>query len=1232
MRIARRYTRAGQDAYSDIAFVTSRSTMTGPDGTALFDLEAVEAPQAWSAIAVDVMAQKYLRKAGVPVKTKPKPEKGVPDWLVRSVPDEDALAKMPANERTSGETSAKQLFDRMAGGWTYWAWTSGVFDAEEDAQAFNDELRYMLAAQIAAPNSPQWFNGGLNWAYGLEGGAQGHYYVDPSTGRLKKSDSAYERPQLHACFIQGVTDDLLGEGGVFDIFTREARLFKYGSGAGANYSALRGANEPLSGGGVSSGLMSFLKVGDRAAGAIKSGGVTRRAAKMVVLDLDHPDIEEFVDWKAREEAKVAALVTGSKTMKARLEAVVRACANCAGDTEDCFDPKKNAALRREISAARRAGVPDGAVGRAIALARQGDFDLDLVELDADWDSEAYATVSGQNANNSVRVPDAFLRALEDDGDWDLVRRTDGLASKTIRARGLWRKIAKAAWSCADPGVQFSDTINAWHTCPASGDIQASNPCSEYFFIDDTACNLASLNLMKFAGEDLSFDADALAHAARLWTIVLDTTVTMAQFPSKEIAKRSFDHRTLGLGFANLGGLAMAAGFSYDSDAARDAAAAITALMSATAYATSAELAEALGAFPAYKKNEAHVLRVLRNHARAAYGEMDADEYEGLNVPPRALVADDCPFDGLARRAADAWETAVDLATTHGVRNAQVTAIAPTGTIGLVMDCDTTGIEPDFALVKYKKLAGGGHFKIVNRAAVKGLKQLGYSEDAINAIETYALGHATLKNAPGVNWKTLEAKGFTKHEINIVEEALKDAFDVRFAFSPWALGEGFCKDVLGLDAARIADPSLDLLSAMGFSDTDIEAANTYCCGAMTLEGAPHLKDEHLNVFDCATPCGRIGTRSLSLNAHLEMMAAVQPYVSGGISKTVNLPAAATIDECGETYAQAWSLGLKSVALYRDGSKLSQPLLGALLDDNEADALEEAVRDTPIKAAKAVAQKVVEKVIEKVVAADVSRHRLPDRRKGYIQKATVGGHKVYLHTGEFENGDLGEIFLDMHKEGAAFRSLMNNFAIAISIGLQYGVPLEEFVDAYIFTRFEPAGIVTGNDRIKHATSILDYIFRELAVSYLDRDDLAHVGPAASLDGLGQGVGEGRLDRTDDVAETVKFISKGFARGQAPENLIRMADAAKRLRAKTGTDGGGQTTARTNDDATEARSAGVGASTVEHSPTAHIPGSVRASDESRARGYSGDACPECGSFTLLRSGTCLRCDTCGTTTGCS
>ncbi len=497
MRIERRYTKEGQSPYADIAFKTANSEIRNPDGSVVFRLENIAVPEQFSQVATDILAQKYFRKAGVPARLKRMEEETVPSWLWRSAPDDSALAALPADQRHGSEMDARQVFDRLAGTWTYWGWKGGYFDRESDAQTFFDELRYSLARQMVAPNSPQWFNTGLHWAYGIDGPAQGHFFVDHETGKLTRSKSAYEHPQPHACFIQSVDDDLVNEGGIMDLWVREARLFKYGSGTGSNFSALRGEGEKLSGGGRSSGLMSFLKIGDRAAGAIKSGGTTRRAAKMVVVNADHPDIESYIDWKVREEQKVAALVAGSKSLAKHLKAIMKACVNCEGNGSDCFDPKLNPALKREIKAAKKSSIPENYIKRVIQLAQQGFRDIDVPVYDTDWDSEAYLTVSGQNSNNSVSVTDAFLRAVENDGDWHLTARRDGKVMKTLKARELWEKIGNAAWASADPGLHFNTTMNDWHTCPEAGPINASNPCSEYMFLDDTACNLASLNLLAF---------------------------------------------------------------------------------------------------------------------------------------------------------------------------------------------------------------------------------------------------------------------------------------------------------------------------------------------------------------------------------------------------------------------------------------------------------------------------------------------------------------------------------------------------------------------------------------------------------------------------------------------------------------------------------------------------------------------------------------------------------------
>ncbi|HEU4548341.1 MAG TPA: vitamin B12-dependent ribonucleotide reductase, partial [Rhizomicrobium sp.] len=1075
MRIHRHFTIEGHSPYEGIAFRTTSSEIRNPDGSVVFAQDGIEVPESWSQVAADVLAQKYFRKAGVPKVLSPVPEDGVPSFLWR---------REAASADTGAERSARQVFDRLAGTWTYWGWKGGYFDSETDAQAFHDELCHMLATQKCAPNSPQWFNTGLHWAYGIDGPSQGHYYVDHKTGRLTRSGSAYEHPQPHACFIQSVKDDLVNDGGIMDLWTREARLFKYGSGTGTNFSSLRGQDERLSGGGKSSGLMSFLKIGDRAAGAIKSGGTTRRAAKMVIVDIDHPDIEDFIEWKVIEEQKVAAMVAGSKLAERHLKAVLKACVNCEGSGGDCFDPAKNPALRREIRAARKSMIPDNYIERVISFARQGFKDIEFRTYDTDWDSDAYASVSGQNSNNSVRVTDAFLQAVRDDADWNLTWRGTGTVAKTVKARDLWQKISHAAWACADPGIQFHTTINDWHTCPAGGEIRASNPCSEYMFLDDTACNLASLNLMAFrkagpapgsaAAGQSSFDVPAFEHAVRLWTIVLEISVMMAQFPSKEIAQLSYDYRTLGLGFANLGGLLMSAGIPYDSREGRAIAGAISALMTGAAYSASAEMAGELGAFPEYAANSDAMLRVIRNHARAARGETAG--YENLSTPPVPLDLEAIPDEllsgrALAEAAARVWDDALSMGKEFGFRNAQATVIAPTGTIGLVMDCDTTGVEPDFALVKFKTLAGGGYFKIINRCVPEALASLGYGQAEIDAIVAYAVGHGTLEDYRGkINYDALRAKGFGDPEIGAIEAALESAFDIRFVFNKWTLGTQFCTEVLKFDSATLDAPDFDMLKALGFAKADIDAANLHVCGAMTLEGAPFLKERHLPVFDCANPCGRIGKRALSVESHIRMMAAVQPFISGAISKTINMANSATIADCGEAYMLSWKLGLKANALYRDGSKLSQPLSSQVFafadeEEDEAGAPRAAVAQQNSAHQTVVTERIVERVIEKVRSHE--REKLPHRRKSYTQKAIVGGHKVYLHTGEYEDGRLGEIFIDMHKEGAAFRSLMNNFAIAISVGLQYGVPLEEFVDAFTFTRFEPAGLVIGNDSIKNAT---------------------------------------------------------------------------------------------------------------------------------------------------------------------
>jgi ribonucleoside-diphosphate reductase alpha chain len=1689
MKFHRTYSTPG-NPYAELTFEPRSSKIVNPDGSVIFEATDVMVPAGWSQVAVDVLAQKYCRKAGVPKVTKPVPEEGVPQWLWRSVADDSALERFPRDEQFGAERDARQVFNRMAGCWTYWGWKYGYFDTEDDARVYYDEMCAMLARQIGAPNSPQWFNTGLYWAYGISGPAQGHWYVDPSDGTARPSPNAFEHPQVSACFILGIEDDLVNVGGIFDGVLREARIFKGGSGcvssnamvpiagrglmrigdlfaevsrtrplvrfdehgsfidisdmglrtislnantgeldldpidrvwsynlpkedkvsvtfengttatvscwhpfmvwdgdaiterradrlhpgdavicsgptarnamnraavrprleysyekfrqvktasvpltedlawlvgyfigggsleerirrrsrdegrrlyayrrmrlrfqhasretlqkaerilreffaanssvaqaagsrgytlasghqgagaffathvrapgskkhdaevprcilaadtdiqyaflaglldsdgtvrdgravafsassafveqvgalasllgigggvvrrehgadvtvvrtstsshdkariaghmadaarirrlmerdaqpqhaiaisqrmlqelfsetpldatgidslrvrtaagpmhvgsltcerllskqqidaalqcirdadrspalrllsrvtkhvtfvssiepavqdvpfndltvrnhntylagehglvvihnSGANFSKIRAAGERLTGGGTSSGLMSFLKVFDRAAGAIKSGGTTRRAAKMVVLNADHPDIEEFVNWKVREERKVADLVIGSRVFEKHVNAIIAAAHDARVPEHARLDPALNHGLRQAIRDAVAAGVPSGAAQTALDYARQGYTRMEVERYDTAWDSEAYVTISGQNSNNSVRLTNAFFDAVDRDGDWLLTARTTGDVVKKIKARDLWEQIGVAAWQCADPGLQFDDTIQEWHTCSNDDRINATNPCSEYVFIDDTACNLASLNLVKFLNDDGNFDAKRFAEASRIWTTTLEISVTMGQMPSKTIAERNHGYRTLGLGYANLGTLLMRMGLPYDSEEGFGWCAAVTALMTGTAYRTSAEMAQQLGPFARFEANREPMLRVIRNHRRAAYAE-SPDEYEGLTVKPvtHAPTLFTQETWALARKM---WDEALAIGEVSGFRNAQTVVLAPTGTIGLVMGCDTTGIEPDFALVKFKKLAGGGYFKIVNDSVDLALHKLGYSQEQIDAIETYAKGTGTLHEAPHINRATLKAKGFDEETLARVEAALPSAFELPFVFNKFILGEDFCKQKLALSDEQLGDWNFSILrDALGFSQQQIDEASAHICGRMTVEGAPYLKDEHLAVFDCATPCGRYGTRYIRPLAHIDMMAAAQPFVSGAISKTINLPQTASIADVKNAYRYSWERMIKAVALYRDGSKLSQPL-AASYDFGGEGTTEETGGSGQLQPFQQPVQ-IAEKVVYRYIA---KRRAMPQRRSGYTQKAIVGGHKVYLRTGEYEGGQLGEIFIDMHKEGAAFRSLMNNFAIAISLGLQHGVPLEEFVEAFTFTRFEPNGPVVGHDHIKMATSILDYIFRELAVSYLGRYDLAHVEPSMQMDAMGP---EAQVEYIAEETPVIKIRPAGIAERLHPVST-HLHPGQRRPPSEPS--GSPNAAAPAASDEISQRTAVTATATLSR---------TEAINASKAKGYTGNPCSECGQLTMVRNGACEKCDSCGATSGCS
>ena len=1187
--IERRFTSHDKTVRDQFEWSSTDIDLKDAMGNTVRKIKNVEFPKGFDGVPGKVAADKYLRKVvpGIDYLVKI-PEDGVPEWLWKSKPDESKKSK--AKKWKGKETSGWQLFHRLAGCWTYWGWKGDYFASEADARAYYDEMFFLLASQRSAPNSPQWFNTGLHWAYGIEGPAQGHWYVDPVTREDTRSINAYERPQPHACFIQSIEDKLVGEGGITDLVAREALLFKFGSGTGSNFSNIRGDGEPLSGGGQSSGLLSFLMILDKAAGAIKSGGTTRRAAKMVTLDLDHPDIQQYVSWKMKEEEKVSALIAGAASLQTNANKILEAIESYDGDKGDSTDVSKNIELAKSIKRAINANIAQPHIKRIVDLAKQGYTSMSFEQFDADWQGKGYLTVSGQNSNNSVRVPNEFMEAVESGGDWNLYWRTEKTSAEdegrepvpceTMPAQELWDDVSMAAWSCADPGVQFDTTINDWHTCPESGRINGSNPCSEYMFLDNTACNLASINLLHYYDKERGvFNVEDYVHSIRLWTATLEISVLMAQFPSQQISRLSYETRTLGLGLCNIGSLLMHMGIPYDDPRGYAICGALTSIMTGESYKTSAEMASFLGAFEQYEENSEHMLRVMRNHQRAAY-DVEGDEYENLSVLPMGINAKHCPND-LLKAARSSWDQAVMMGTEYGYRNAQTTVIAPTGTIGLVMGADTTGVEPMFSIVQYKTLAGGGTLRIPATGLKSGLTNLGYSKNEVVDMINYVMGTGSFSGCHSISTGSLIEKGFTEAEFAKMDNSFGDVFDVRSLTSPNILGEDFCLESLGLTEENLADPFIDVLGLLGYSAEEIQNANDYIFGKATIEGAPHLKDEHLAVFDCAQPCGAYGTRSIRWESHVDMMAAAQPFISGAISKTINMPSDVTIEDVKEAYARSWKTGNKACALYRDGSKLSQPLMSSLVpptivveeeEEDEVDVVvKKVVERLPIP--KPQAEMVAQVVSQNYVA---TRRPLPDSRGSNTMKARVGGHTVYLTSSTYDDGKVGEIMITTSKEGAAWRSMLNQFAISVSIGLQYGVPLEAFVKSFTFQKFEPSGMVQGgSNRVKMATSIVDYLFRELAIQYLERDDLAQVSledldamsisrPEATPDGVVRYEGEKRdIQLTLDVTET------------SEQKRMRVA---------------------------------------------------------REQGFTGDICSNCGGSNMQRSGTCLKCAECGSTTGCS
>lgn len=1059
LKFDRKYTKKGQDPLELIEYENRSCKIVNPDGTTVFEMENIEVPKTWSKVASDILISKYIRKNGVPLTDK----------FGNKILDKNGEAKI------GPEKSSKQVFRRLAGCWRFWGEKYNYFATPEDARAFEDEALFMLANQYGAPNSPQWFNTGLAHTYGITGPAQGHWYAKPETGELKQSEDAYTHPQPHACFIQSVDDDLVNPGGIFDLITREARIFKYGSGSGTNFSAIRSKGESLSGGGSSTGLMSWLEIFDKAAGAIKSGGTTRRAAKMVVLNVDHPEIEEFISWKNREEEKAAALI---------------------------------------------------AEGYSAGL-----------------EGEAIQSVSGQNSNNTVRVSDDFMKEVEADGEWHLRWRIDpSRISKTVKAKKIWEMIAESTWKCGDPGLQFDTTINDWHTCLSSGRINASNPCSEFMFLDDSSCNLASMNLMKFLDQDGNVDIKSLEHATRIWTVVLEISVLMAQFPSYSIAKNSYLFRPLGLGYANLGAMLMVKGLPYDSVIGQGLSAGITSLMTGIAYATSAEMAKVVGPFKKYDENKDDMLRVIRNHRRAT-NDVPKEEYENLSITPYPLKREEVPED-ILEAAKEAWDKALLDGGQFGFRNAQVSLLAPTGTIGLLMDCDTTGVEPDYALVKFKKLAGGGYFKIINQSVPQALQNLGYSKAQISEIIQYIVGADSLDDSPHINRASLLKKQLTEADITKIEKSIAGAFEISQAFTKDKVSDETYKK-LALEQAKTKS-DFDLLGALGFSRDQINEASEYICGMMTIEGAPYLKDEHLPVFDCASKCGAHGKRFIEPEGHIKMMAAVQPYLSGAISKTVNMPGEATKEDIERIYLEAWKLGIKAIAIYRDGSKLTQPL------NSKKDAEKE--------------EKKVEKEI--VIEYRPLRKRLPKQRTSITRKVVIGGHKMFLTVGLYEDNKPGELFIIMNQQGSFAAGMADSFAKMVSVGLQYGVPIETMVSQLRHMRFQPMGY-TGDSDISNASSLPDFIAQWFEKMFLTEGLKAMPLPFNA---------EKIEDREDELVQ-----------GKLADKVAKQVDEEEKTQKKS-------------------------------------------SLFNEGMGFSGEMCSECGLATMVQNGHCLKCVNCGATTGCS
>lgn len=1160
MRIERLYTRIGGDAYDGIGFKSVSVDLRGADGMLDMAEVTLEVPETWSRPAIETLAQRFLAKSVVPAALTAVRDDTLPQWLWAQRPDEKALEALSPAERWMDETSAKQLFDRVAGAWTYWGWRAGRFDQEEDAATFYDEMRHLMAGQRFLPAGPQLRATGLNWAYGAEGHSGG-YVTDLDGTRPRKAKAGEETPCVYGAFLQSVEDDLTADGGILDLWRREAQAYKLGAASGANLSALRGCGEVLSTGRRSAGVVRFLDVGDKAASPMRQSSLSRRAPRLVSLDADHPDLLDFVKWKLREDQKAAALAAGARAMNAALETIMRAAHGDMGDdtgvdglvagadlpTEALSDPARNQALASAIQAARAAHVPESAVHRTLSLARQGVRELDPMDLGVDWDSETWKTVSGQNTITALRLDHGFMERAESGGDWVLTRRVDGSVADVVDAADVLDRISVATWSTHDPVLHFSGTVGDWNPVPANGPIRTSTAGGEVMFLDDTGAAAGMIGLARFLKplpskgkrHDDPVDATALAHTIRLATIALDLSISFGQAPTEALATGIWRTRPIALGMADLAGMLAAAGVAYDSEAGRAAAGALAGMVTATSYATGAEIAAEAGAFPACAPNHDAVTRTIRNHRRVSQGQIGG--FEDLSIQPAPLHVDDCPFPDITVAAMEAWDRALELGHEHGFRNAQATAVGAAGLVGTLLDAGSSGIDPTFTQVRFHRRDDGTFERVIDPVIPRGLKALGYSKAASNRIVHHALGHGHLDECPTIDPASLVEKGFTEEALERLAPALREAYDIKYAFNVWTLGRGFCEEELGVPSDLLNDYGFDLLRWLGFSETEIANANRYCCGTLTVSGAADLKPAHARVFDGGIAQGRDGGATVSAEARVRMAAAVQGLISGAVVTNLVLPHQTGIEDCRNLIVLGWHLGLKQLALHREGAKLSDPVVEAVAPaepetlptrQSGADLLDLIAAPIPAQAA-ALAEGVADSISgtlllqgeaspEDVIDGRLPpprapnrqiQERLPNRRKGYTQKATIAGQKVYLRTGEYDDGRVGEIFIDVPKADATVRSLVNNLAISISIGLQYGVPLTEFVDSFAGTQFEPSGEVGGNEAVTRASSILDYVFRELAISYLGRSDMAD-GSAEALMPANAAVG--------------RMASSGYVRG--------------------------------------------------------------------------------------------------------